>query len=52
MEEILENILKLVTDENIKILLFSFSDAKIKYAIFSMAHNKSPRPNNFLVEFF
>lgn len=52
MEEIMENILNLVSDEQNRRLIMPFSNVEIKHTIFSMACNKSPSPDGFSIEFF
>lgn len=52
MEQILDNIIKLVIDEQNRILTTPFSDEEIKHSILIITHNKALSLNCFPIEFF
>ena len=41
-----------VTDNENEILTSVFTEAEVREAIFQMEHNKAPRPDGFLAEFY
>jgi hypothetical protein len=41
-----------VTEEENHILVEEFSEDEVRKVVFQMAHNKAPRPDGFLVEFY